>query len=389
VAIRLSRRPIICLSSQYWSGSWFRKHHFMSRFADMGHQVLYVEVSHSIARRIGYDGRTSNPIARSRCVMVAPRLRVLSPRRRPPKPHVPWVSALWHKRTVSDAIKWAARLGMEDPLWWVYDPEYAPALTGVPPNRLVFDLVDDLAEYSADQRRRAYVGVCVRNLAQQAGALFCTSEPLRVPLGPGGQSVHVVPNGYDSELFRPRPASETKGAGGTRRPTVGFVGTLFDFIDYALIAHTARRIPEADFVLLGHLESNPARVAELFALANVEHVDLVPRDRVPDRIAGFDVCVAPFRRDAVSRSVSPLKVYEYLAMHKPVVCTPMEGLEHEPIARFMDFAVEPGEFSSLVAERLVSWPIDREALDEELRQCTWDRRFASVLAHLPSEAVEA
>jgi glycosyltransferase involved in cell wall biosynthesis len=383
----LTPRPIICLSSQYWQGSWFRKHHFMSRFAGMGHQVLYVELSHSLLRRVGYDGRTSNPILRSRCVTVAPDLWVLSPRRLPPKPRMPLVSAFWHRRIVREAKTWAARLGMEDPLWWVYDPEYAPALTGVPSDRLVFDLVDDLAEYSADQGRRAYVGECVTSLAQQAGALLCTSEPLRRLLGPGGEAVHVVPNGYDSDLVRPRPPSETKGTGAARRPTVGFVGTLFDFIDYALIADTARRIPEADFVLVGHLESNPARVAELFALPNVKHVDLVPRDRVPDRIAGFDVCVAPFRRDAVSRSVSPLKVYEYLAMHKPVVCTPMEGLEHERIARFMDFAVEPGEFSSLVAERLVSWPIDREALDEELRECTWDKRFASVIAYLPSEAL--
>jgi glycosyltransferase involved in cell wall biosynthesis len=254
---------------------------------------------------------------------------------------------------------------------------------------MVFDLVDDLAAYSADQVRSAYVGACVRSLEERAGALFCTSEPLRLLLASGGDSVHFVPNGYDPELFWPRLPLETDMTGVARRPTVGFVGTLFDFIDYPLIADTARRIPEADFVLLGHLESNPARVAELLALPNVMHVDLVPRDRVPDRIAGFDVCVAPFRQDAVSRSVSPLKIYEYLAMHKPVVCTPMEGLEHEPIARFIDFAVEPGEFSSLVVKRLVSWPIDREALDEALRECTWDRRFASVLEHLPSEAVRA
>jgi glycosyltransferase involved in cell wall biosynthesis len=383
----LSKRPIICLSSQYWEGSWFRKHHFMSRFAGLGHEVLYVELSHSLVRRVGYDGRTSNPLLRSKCVSVAPGLWVLTPRRLPPKPGMPRVSAFWHRRIVKDAERWAARLGMENPLWWVYDPEYAPTLTGVPSNRLVFDLVDDLAEYSENQGRKAHTGACVKSMAEQAGTLFCTSEPLRAVLAPAADTVHVVPNGYDSELFRPRLPVESDRTGVARRPTVGFVGTLFDFIDYELMATTAQRIPEADFVLLGHLESNASRVAELFALPNVKHTDLVPRDQVPDRIAEFDVCVAPFRRDAVSRSVSPLKVYEYLAMHKPVVCTPMEGLEYEPIARFIDFAAQPTAFSSLVAERLVSWPIDREALDEELRECTWDKRFASVIAYLPSEAL--
>lgn len=383
----MSSRPIICLPSQYWHGGWFRKHQFMSRLARMGHRVLYVEPSHSLVRRVGPDGRTKNPIMRSRCAEVAPGLHVLSPARLPPKPRMPRVSEFWHSRNVRDAKRWAARLGMQDPLWWVYDVRYAPALVRVSPGRLVFDLVDDVAEYSADEAQKAYVGACVRSLAERAGALFCTSEPLRALLAPGQKPVHVVPNGYDSVLFRPRPPSVAMKASIARRPTVGFVGTLFDFIDYALIADAAMRVPGADFVLLGHLESRPARVAELFALPNVRHIDVVPKDQVPDAIAQFDVCIAPFRQDAVSRSVSPLKVYEYLAMHKPVVCTPMEGLQRERIAAFVDFVVQPGEFSSLVAQRLVSWPVDLGALDAELRECTWDARFACVLGHLPSEAL--
>jgi glycosyltransferase involved in cell wall biosynthesis len=381
-------RPIVCLSSQYWDGGWFRKQHFMTRFAQCGNPVLYVEPSHSIVRRAGYDGRTRNPMARSRCRASMPALWVLTPSRLPPRPHRTSVSESWHSRIVADAERWAVRLGMKDPLWWVYDPEYAPALDHVAGARLVFDLVDDLAEYNVDEVRKTHVRACIERLASRAGTGFCTSEPLQALLSTDKRSAHVVPNGYDSDLFRPdRGCSSNAGNAVMRRPKVGFVGTLFDFIDYGLLADTARHIPRADFLLLGHVESHPSRVAELFALPNVEHVDAVHRMDVPAHLAGFDVCVAPFRRDAVARSVSPLKIYEYLAMHKPVVCTPMEGLQREAISRFIDFASDARPFAALVSDRLDSWHVDLDALDADLRTCTWDARFEQVLASMPVEAL--
>jgi glycosyltransferase involved in cell wall biosynthesis len=380
----MTLRPIICLSSQYWRGGWFRKQQFMSRLASAGHPVLYVEPSHSLLRSVGYDGRTKNPTSRSHCEAESPGLWVMTPKRLPPKPHVPWVSRKWRLGIVKEAARRAAQLGMNEPAWWVYDPEYAPALDSVPERRMVFDLVDDLGEYNAEPSRRAYVRNCVEKMASKAGAIICTSEPLAELLSEGGHSAHVVPNGYDADLFFPRRASGGEvGGSSMHRPTVGFVGTLFEYIDYEMIRECASAMADARFVLMGHLEFPTSSVAALLALPNVTHTNAVPRDEVPDHIARFDVCIAPFRQSAVSRSVSPLKVYEYLAMHKPVVCTPMEGLQRERIAQFVDVASSSGHFCSLVSERMRTWSVDLGMLDVELRDCTWDARFRSVVGRLP------
>lgn len=383
----MSRRPVICLSPHYWAGSWFRKQHFMSRLAELGHQVLYVEPSHSLLRPTGQDGRTTNPLVRAQLASVASGIWTLRPARLYPKPLLPWSSRLNHLRIVRNAARVAEHLGMQDPLWWVYNPRYAPALMQIPKNRLVFDLVDDLVGYAQTADRAKYTSKCVQDLAQRAGWTFCTSKPLQQQLLDMGVSPAVVPNGFDARLFKPSPKTDTNSAPRRRRPVIGFVGTLFDFLDFGLLARIAAQIPDAELALLGHIESRQAAVSSLLSLPNVRHIDLVPREKVPAILETFDVCVAPFNQNAVSVSVSPLKVYEYLAMHKPVVCTPMRGLEQEAIARFIDFAEQPDDFVSVVRERLKGWPVDFVALDTHLADCTWDARFQLVREHLGQDVL--
>jgi hypothetical protein len=36
------RKQIVCLSTHYWDDPWFRKQHFMSRFAEKGYEVAYI-----------------------------------------------------------------------------------------------------------------------------------------------------------------------------------------------------------------------------------------------------------------------------------------------------------------------------------------------------------
>ena len=40
-------------------------------------------------------------------------------------------------------------------------------------------------------------------------------------------------------------------------------------------------------------------------------------------MATFDVCWAPFTQDRISKAANPVKIYEYLALGKPVVSTPV------------------------------------------------------------------
>jgi len=377
-----SLRPIVCLSSQYWEGAWFRKHHFMVRFAERGHKIVYVEPSHSLLRRSGYDRHTRNPLMAAKLARAQPGVWVLTPARLLPKPNGRLVSRLNHRRIVAEALRACRGLGLSHPLWWVYDPEFAFSLRQVGGAPIVFDLVDDLIGYEGSRKRQERIAACVSELARRATRVLCTSPVLLPQLAAASQPL-VVPNGYDSALFRPRAFANP-----THRPTVGLVGTLFDFLDFDLLGNVTEQLPHISFVLVGTIESKDPRLAEILARANVTHVGRIPREAVPDAIAGFDVCIAPFKLGSVARAVSPLKIYEYLAMHRPVVSTPLESVAKESIGRFVDFAASVPEFVGLIEARLRSWPADLKALDTVLASCTWDARFALLLRGLPARLLD-
>ena len=78
-----------------------------------------------------------------------------------------------------------------------------------------------------------------------------------------------------------------------------------------------------------------------------------PQSAIPSYVAAFDVCLNPFRGSRAADSVSPLKVYEYLALGRPVVSTPMRALQMEPAADLIALKL-------IAAEELKRRPSKRE-----------------------------
>jgi glycosyltransferase involved in cell wall biosynthesis len=54
-----------------------------------------------------------------------------------------------------------------------------------------------------------------------------------------------------------------------------------------------------------------------------------PYDEIPHLIASADVCLLPAYNNETMRDIVPIKLYEYLAMAKPVICTRLPGVLKE------------------------------------------------------------
>lgn len=133
-----------------------------------------------------------------------------------------------------------------------------------------------------------------------------------------------------------------------------FVGSLLPGIDYELVAGVARRLPDLVFDFYGDgVCVNEARDA-FAGLDNVILHGYVEKDEVPKVIAQASIGIIPFRSSPLYRTVSPLKLFEYWAAKKPVVCSPTEELrklaedaclfadgEDEWVLRLKELAGEP------------------------------------------------
>lgn len=215
-----------------------------------------------------------------------------------------------------------------------------------------------------------YDPACERAWIERADALTASSLLLRDQLAASsGRPVDLLPNAIDLASFRDHATTApalTRGA-----PTIIFVGALWGaWVDLDLLSELARRLPEAALHLVG-----PSGDRVLPRAANIHIHGPRPRNEIPGLLAAADVAVIPFAPGRLSEAVSPLKVFEYLAMGRPVVSTPLPDLDGMPGVRL---AQTPDAFACAVEEAAhAAFP--SAAVEDFLQEHTWARRVDRLL----------
>lgn len=124
--------------------------------------------------------------------------------------------------------------------------------------------------------------------------------------------------------------------------TVGYAGQLYRGKGMELIAKIAPMCPWAQFHVVGGVGVDVEQWRE-----QVQHVPnlhlhgFVPPAQVPRYLSAFDILLAPYQRTVsvygaagdVAKWMSPLKLFEYMAAGKPIVCSDLpvlrEVMRHE------------------------------------------------------------
>ncbi|MBM3288013.1 MAG: glycosyltransferase family 1 protein [Candidatus Eisenbacteria bacterium] len=369
-------RPLLfCASTQYWDETWFRKQHFMARLS-RGRPVAYVEPSHSILRAppAHIPPASRNDPFRMRVRRAGESLWIMTPPMGFPLWTRPAVSRIQHRRCGRLLRKEAARLGFDRAWLWLYNPVYVEAVPTLAPERLILDLVDDLGAYEARAETRRNMRSCVERAIASADLVLATSTALVEAYAARTRSgnISLVPNGVRGDWIDRVPGAAPAPVRDLPHPRIGFVGALFSYLDYPLMHAAARAFPEGSLALVGPVR-DAAAVERLRREPNVRIVGPVPQASVPDFIASFDVCLAPFRPGPIRRAVDPLKIYEYLALGRPVVATPLESLLGGPIAEQIKFAEGPEEFVAAIRRALEDDdPQTRAARREAVRPFAWE-----------------
>jgi glycosyltransferase involved in cell wall biosynthesis len=116
------------------------------------------------------------------------------------------------------------------------------------------------------------------------------------------------------------------------RPIVGFFGALADWLDMELIHAAALQFPDWTFVYIGpHTFSHSKIEVEWLRSANLPNIVVLPQmdpRELAAHLADFDVCTMPFLDIPVTRSMNPVKLYEYLSAGKPTVSRDLPEVRH-------------------------------------------------------------
>jgi glycosyltransferase involved in cell wall biosynthesis len=183
---------------------------------------------------------------------------------------------------------------------------------------------------------------------------------------------------------------------GSSRLQVGYIGHLYAGRGMELILALTKNCPWADFHVVGGTDSDVAYWRDqLKALDNITLYGFVPPAQIEAYRQSCDVLLAPYQRKVsvhgnrgidTSRWMSPLKIFEYMAAGKVILCSDLpalrEVLTHEETA----LLCEPGNVQSWLTalKRLRDEPSSRQRLGERARaefkaKYTWQARAENVL----------
>lgn len=241
-----------------------------------------------------------------------------------------------------------------------------------------------------------------------ASGVICVSEPAKTQLittwNVPPEKIVVFPNGVDVQRFRPDPEARAEVRTSLKvdnNPLIIFVGNFYEWHDVATLLDAFAQLlvtcPQARLVLVGDGPQRSAmmqRVAELDITHATQFTGLVTHAEVPRLMSAADVAVAPVPAMKRDLWLSPMKLFEYMAVGTAVIATSVgqlaEVIKHDKNG----FLVPPGDAPALAAEmaKLIDNPALRaqlswQAREDAVEKYSWahyvsrlERLYAAVIA---------
>ena len=218
---------------------------------------------------------------------------------------------------------------------------------------------------------------------------------LKDEFGLAAHKVKLIPNGVDTDIFRPLDKGHCRQKLGldTKAWYICFVGCFYAARGLRYLIQALPSLREHDShvkVLLvgdGPERNNLESLAEnLGVLDSVIFTGAVEYECVPSYTGASDVCIAPYDQTyANGVSLSPLKLYTYMACGRPVVLSDIP-VEVDPLDKEQFALVFPPEDVSALSAAIIRL-LDNPSLAEEMGQYarsvaekhTWDHSAAKIL----------
>jgi teichuronic acid biosynthesis glycosyltransferase TuaH len=382
MANELNTIRLIIHSTNYWQGNLqFRRHQIAKIAAQRNYEVHFVNPVFSVlsfitdkeCRKIYFDffrGETKNSFNVS--IFTLP-------------PLLPFARKIYFVRVLNALLSgilgnryYRKLLPLErESVHIYYEPmDYYKSLF-IKNGIHIYECVDDHAEYPPNFRNKRSIKMIEEKLIGLCTFVTATSVYLLERISKIKKEVTYIPNGVESKRFSTTNTVERSKDAVHEPVTLIYVGAIMEWFDFEIVKYVAERRPEWVINLVG---PQTVRTDYFHKNKNVHCFGSIPQQEIPDHLFSADVGIIPFTINDLTRSVNPLKMYEYLSAGLPVVSTELPEVETLRDNEVIFTAKDGKEFIERI-DGIVAGEIDHEKARNIGARYSWD----SILAPLFDE----
>lgn len=277
---------------------------------------------------------------------------------------------------------------------WLYTPLALPLAQALTPQVLIYDCMDELAAFL--HAPRALIAR-EQDLLHLADLVFTGGPSLYRAKRNFNSHVYCFPSSVDAAHFQLANSPGLEEPADQRalpRPRLGFYGVVDERFDCALLDALALAHPEWHTVIVGPVvKIDPASLPQR---PNITYIGQRSYAELPAYLAGWDVCLLPFARNAATTFISPTKTLEYMAAERPIVSTPITDVA-EPYGDIVYLGATPHAFIAACEQALNAPAAERAArvaaMHTVLAETSWDKTAQAMFDlivgviddHMPSQ----
>jgi len=368
------KTPLVIFSSQDWDDLPTRKHRFAKAFSADGNPVLFIEAPFTYLSRFADKSYKSKIKKAGSIKQVSENLWVASP---------PAVAPFYGRykfaqnKACNKLVKFTKNVleQISFPKEFVtlfYLPWMNPIREQMNPKVSVYDCVDDHTGYGGTQSPK-FLDKAEGELTNGCSVVFATAKFLADKLREFNSNTIYLPNAVDPQLFK--LTAEAEEIKDIPKPRVVYAGALRWWFDSDLMHEVAKSLPEVSFIIIGgerrkELGENGINLRNL---PNVFFLGRKPQEKLPGFMSGSCCGIIPFKHVELTKSVSPLKLYEYAGVGLPTISVPMSELSSLP-PEVVTIAENTEEFISAIKKTIKTKP-DVTVLKDFVEKNSWSSRI--------------